>query len=92
MDRSIAIVAMTAILTGGVIVVSLIATIGRAWQRRSSKAAGGLAFEQIDARLERIELAVDSMAVEMERLSEGQRFTTKLLSERRPEPVPAQRL
>ena len=35
-----------------------------------------------DARLERIEHAVDAMAVEIERISEGQRFTTRLLSER----------
>ena len=36
----------------------------------------------IEARLERIEQAVDAIAVEAERISEGQRFTTKLLSER----------
>ena len=35
-----------------------------------------------DARLERIEHAVDAIAIEIERISEGQRFTTKLLSER----------
>ena len=35
-----------------------------------------------DARLERIEQAVDAMAVEVERISEGQRFTTRLLAER----------
>jgi len=34
------------------------------------------------ARLERIEQAIDSIAVEIERISEGQRFTTKLLAER----------
>ena len=34
------------------------------------------------ARLERIEHAIDAMAVEVERIAEGQRFTTKLLSER----------
>lgn len=32
-------------------------------------------------RLERIEQAVDAVAIEVERISEGQRFTTKLLSE-----------
>jgi len=32
--------------------------------------------------LERLEQAVDSIAVEVERISEGQRFTTKLLSEK----------
>ena len=35
-----------------------------------------------DARLERMEQAVDAIAIEIERISEGQRFTTKLLSER----------
>ncbi len=34
-----------------------------------------------DARLSRLEQAVDAIAVEVERISEGQRFTTKLLSE-----------
>jgi hypothetical protein len=37
---------------------------------------------QADERLARIEAAVESMAIEVERISEGQRFTTKLLSER----------
>lgn len=34
------------------------------------------------ARLERIEQAVEAIAVEIERISETQRFTTKLLAER----------
>ena len=37
---------------------------------------------EVMGRLERMELAIDSIAVEVERISEGQRFTTKLLSER----------
>jgi hypothetical protein len=32
-------------------------------------------------RLERIEQAVDAIAIEVERVSEGQRFVTRLLSE-----------
>jgi hypothetical protein len=36
----------------------------------------------VSARLERMEQAIDSIAVEVERISEGQRFTTKLLAER----------
>ena len=36
----------------------------------------------IEARLQRIEQAVDAIALEAERIAEGQRFTTKLLSER----------
>ncbi len=33
-------------------------------------------------RLQHLEQAVDAIAVEVERISEGQRYTTKLLSER----------
>lgn len=33
-------------------------------------------------RMERMEQAVDAIAVQVERIAEGQRFTTKLLSER----------
>jgi len=40
-------------------------------------------------RLERIEQAVDAIAVEVERISEGQRFTTKLLSEGRGNALPS---
>ena len=36
----------------------------------------------VKLHLERLEQAVDSIAVEVERISEGQRFTTKLLSEK----------
>jgi hypothetical protein len=37
-----------------------------------------------DARLERLEAAVDAIAIEVERISESQRFTVGLLSERLP--------
>jgi hypothetical protein len=36
---------------------------------------------QIDQRLERLEQGVDAIAIEIERVTEGQRFVTKLLSE-----------
>lgn len=36
---------------------------------------------QIDQRLERLEAGVDAIAIEIERVTEGQRFVTKLLSE-----------
>ena len=38
-------------------------------------------------RLERLEQAVDAIAIEIERMSESQRFTAKLLSERAPQPA-----
>jgi hypothetical protein len=45
---------------------------------------------ELQGRLERMELALDSIAVEVERISEGQRFTTKLLSERQQSLPPKQ--
>ena len=42
----------------------------------------GLGATPDDGRLARLEQAVDSIAVEVERISEGQRFTTRLLTER----------
>jgi hypothetical protein len=47
--------------------------------KRESLGSGGGAIGQ---RLERIEQAVEAIAIEMERVSEGQRFTTKLLADR----------
>lgn len=42
-----------------------------------------------DDRLKRLEQAVDAIALEVERISEAQRFTTKLLSERHAQESPA---
>ena len=39
-------------------------------------------------RLQRIEQAIESIAVEVERIGEAQRFTTKLLAERQPDVAP----
>ena len=36
----------------------------------------------VAGRLERIEQAIEAVAVEVERISEGQRFTTKLLADK----------
>jgi len=38
---------------------------------------------ELAARLNRVEQIVEATAIEIERISEGQRFTTKLLSEKR---------
>lgn len=42
----------------------------------------------LDERLGRIETAVDAMAIELERIAEGQRFVTRLLSEQKPAALP----
>jgi predicted oxidoreductase len=65
-----------------VAVAHTITTIVRAWaMRHPSRNAGDLTGSAADARLSRLEQAVDAIALEIERISEGQRFTTKLLSE-----------
>ena len=57
--------------------------IARAFARRmdASPSVPTLSRDLV-VRLERMEQAIDSIAIEIERISEGQRFTTKLLSER----------
>lgn len=64
--------------------------------RREEKEQARLERESVppltEARLARIEQAVEAIAVEVERISEGQRFTTRLLSEQSPSSSkPAQR-
>jgi hypothetical protein len=56
--------------------------LARAYSRRmDAEAKNPRIPDEVAQRLERIEQAIDSVAIEVERISEGQRFTTKLLSE-----------
>jgi hypothetical protein len=67
------------------IVVALCATItklGTAWMQRSTTLRAAAPSPEQEARLMRIEHAVDAIAVEVERVSESQRFATRLLHER----------
>jgi hypothetical protein len=57
-----------------------IAYARRIW--RGKPQAPVSAADEIAPRLGRLEQAVDTIAIEVERISEGQRFVTKLLSER----------
>ncbi len=60
---------------------------GRAiWKRSSRPGPAPVAFTEAAQRLERLEASVDAIAIEIERVSEGQRFVTKLLSESQPAP------
>lgn len=91
-----------AMVSGGevAIVAIIFGTIGsvllpfvRAMARRVD---GGSAHRQLPVgditdRLDRIERAVESIALEVERVSEGQRFVTKLLAEKTPPQIPPSR-
>lgn len=61
--------------------VKVIAKAVLEYQRQEQKGLRSVG-DAGEERLARIEQAVDAIAVEVERISEGQRFTTKLLSER----------
>ena len=57
--------------------------IARAYARRLDREPSRPELpSDVAARLERMEQALDSISIEVERISEGQRFTTKLLAER----------
>jgi hypothetical protein len=81
--------AHTILRDGTMILIAAIVFIGypvaRAYGRRLERAARDpktlSAGEVADARLERVERAVEAMALEVERMAEGQRFMTRLLSE-----------
>jgi hypothetical protein len=68
---------------GMISIVAVGMPLARAYARRLESGAGRPAVPaDVTARLERMEQAIDSIAIEIERISEGQRFTTKLLSDR----------
>jgi hypothetical protein len=72
---------------GSVVTVFVFFPIALAFARRIWKRTGKEMMvqtqisPQIDQRLERLEQGVDTIAIEIERITEGQRFVTKLLSE-----------
>jgi len=57
----------------------------RLWTRGSVRDPLGI---EASPRFQRLELAIESIAMEVERIAEGQRFTTKVLAERHPDSAP----
>jgi len=79
----IAPVLVTLIITGAVTLL-----LALRMRLRAREKAGGPELKEIAERLARMEQAIDAMAIETERIAEGQRFTTKLLSERKADALP----
>jgi hypothetical protein len=78
-----------AAITGAFIFLVLfpmaIAMARRIWKRGTSESVTQTQLPaNIDQRLERLEQGVDAIAIEIERVTEGQRFVTRLLSEAQP--------
>lgn len=79
-------VGVVAVLVPAIIGATIVLfPLARAWARRIDRGsqAPQLSAPDTTARLERIENAVESMAVEVERISEGQRFLTRVMSDLR---------
>jgi hypothetical protein len=69
-------------LTMAFIIVGL--PLARAFARRMDRRSGTSQVSgEVSAQLNQLNQAVDAIALEVERISEGQRFTTRLLSEQR---------
>jgi hypothetical protein len=81
----------------GIVIIAIVAVSGatisqvlRAWLNRPRRAVPPQAdLKEIRDGLGQLQQAIDAIAVEVERLSEGQRFTTKLLSEQAREVAPS---
>jgi hypothetical protein len=72
----------------GSVVTVIIAVLRHKERSRSHDVGSAPMTGELMSRLDRMEQAIDAIAVEVERISEGQRFTTKLLSERVESPSP----
>jgi hypothetical protein len=66
--------------------VPMIRAITRRWERKALPPEPPSA--ELVARLERIELAVEAVAVEVERIAEAQRFSAKLMAEQAQRALP----
>jgi hypothetical protein len=67
--------------TIAVIIIGL--PLARAFARRMDRKGVAQMPNEVSAQLAQLNQAVDAIALEVERISEGQRFTTRLLSEQR---------
>ena len=69
-------------LTIAIIIIGL--PLARAFARRMDRRGGtAQVSSEVSSQLAHLNQAVDAIALEVERISEGQRFTTRLLSEQR---------
>ena len=79
-------VVVVAVFAGSTVLV-LARAVARRIEGRARSSAPTFAPE-VSERMERMERAVESIAIEVERVSESQRFLTKLLAEREPAALP----
>ena len=81
--EQVAAVSIAAIIVWGI----TLSMWAQAWATRRKHSPKPERLEALEGRLERVEQAIDAVAVEVERIGEAHRFTAKLLTERL-EPLP----
>jgi hypothetical protein len=74
-----AVAGVSVVFTLAVLMPISIAFARRLWRRTTTPKAQE---DVVSPRLDRLEHAVDAVAIEVERISEGQRFVTKVMTER----------
>lgn len=74
----------------GMIATAIVLIVGltQRYRIKMRGSAGQALPAELTQRMARMETAIESVAIEVERISEGQRFTTRLLSDRAPLEVP----
>jgi hypothetical protein len=85
MDDNIAKVIIIGVIGLTVSISTIVMAVARIVSSRRRKDVPQSAVAQIEVRLERMEQAIDAMATEVERVAEGQRFTSRLLADRQEE-------
>jgi hypothetical protein len=78
MDHNTMTIALAGLICGTVMFVTVVSL----WMKRRADPIPRDGLRNIEARLGEMQQAIDSIAIEVERVSEGQRFATKLLAER----------
>jgi uncharacterized protein YgbK (DUF1537 family) len=76
-----AVIVLPALLIIFVVFPLVLAYTRRIWKRTSSTPAIPRELSDLPKRIERMEQAIDAVAIEVERVSEGQRFVTRLMTE-----------
>jgi hypothetical protein len=78
------VVDIVGMLTFGTAAVLILRPLMRAFANRFERrgAPPPALSPEVTAHMERLEQAIEAVAIEIERISEGQRYTTKLLAER----------
>ena len=68
---------------GGILLTTVGYQIARAFRHKvEAGTTRGPADQELKAQIEQLQLSIDSVAVEVERIAEAQRFSTRLLAEK----------